>query len=150
MQKGFSLIELVIVVAIIGVIAAIAVPAYNGYVKRTNRTAVQAEMMRISQDLQRYQVANRNSFNGATLETANAKVSFPEGKGHYEFKDGIVDDDGKGWILIAEPQSAQQQGDGVLVLNHRGDKCWIKDSDKTSWSDSSDLAKCESANAKWD
>lgn len=64
-QKGFTLVELMIVVAIIGIIAAFAVPAYQRYIERGIRSEARAALLEGSQRMQRFYSVN-NTYVGAS------------------------------------------------------------------------------------
>lgn len=48
-QRGFTIVELLIVIVIIGILATLVIVAYNGITARANDTAIQTDLRNISQ-----------------------------------------------------------------------------------------------------
>ena len=80
-QKGFTLIELMIVVAIVGILAAVALPAYQGYIKRGAYTEVLAQANPIKTAISECvtinaTLANCDTFGKLNITTPAATATF--------------------------------------------------------------------------
>jgi len=76
MQKGFTLIELMIVVAIIGILAAVAIPAYQDYIARSQASEGVQMGAALKTPLAEF-VSDRGEWPaGITAVTSNTKGSY--------------------------------------------------------------------------
>ncbi len=57
-QRGFTLIEVMVVAAIVAVLAAVAIPSYTSYVARGKRADARGQLLQAAQFMQRFYAAN--------------------------------------------------------------------------------------------
>ncbi|AZT82887.1 prepilin-type N-terminal cleavage/methylation domain-containing protein [Marinobacter sp. NP-4(2019)] len=133
-QKGFTLIELMIVVAIIGIIAAIAYPSYTEHVRKTKRSDGQGALMGLAAAMERHYASN-NSYEDAAAggaDTGSPGIYPDEAPldGNDKYYDLTIQSaDATTYTLRATPKGAQA-GDGMLELDSTGARRWDRDDSK--------------------
>jgi type IV pilus assembly protein PilE len=138
-QKGFTLIELMIVVVIVGILAAIAVPSYRQYIVKSNRAAAESFMLQaanreeqIMLDMRGYVAvtANANFPNLPTAGSPGINLTVPDNVS--QFYDIVITLPVTASYTITATAKGTQTSDTnclVLTLNQAGAKtpvtgCW--------------------------
>ncbi|MDG1819329.1 MAG: type IV pilin protein [Porticoccaceae bacterium] len=125
-QKGFSLIELMIVVAIVAILGAIAYPSYRDSITDARRTDAQAVLMEAAQYMERFYTEN-NRYDEDTGGTAVALPSqlaeSPRDSGTKYYDLAVQASTRSTYTLRATPKNAQA-GDGFLELTNTFVKAW--------------------------
>ncbi len=116
-QRGFTLIELMIVVAVVGILSAIAYPSYQEYVRRGHRAEARAGLLQAAQWMERSATA-MGTYPLTAQFPASLKV-VPNGR--YDIS--LNSTDGMAFTLTATPKAGGPQANdkcGSYTLTNTG------------------------------
>lgn len=126
-EKGFTLIELMIVVAVIAVLAAIAYPSYQEYVIRSRRAEAQSLLSEAAARQERWRAQNGSYLTEGTAKEIADKLKLAHSEksehGYYTLGVAVVANDG-GYTLTAARDGAQSSDSrcGTFTLDATGKK----------------------------
>ncbi len=124
-NRGFTLIELMVVVAIIAILAGIAYPSYIEHVKKTRRSAAAACLTERAQYMERFYTTNM----AYDRDTNNNAVSIPDtackadSAPYYTFNNPPSNLGSTTYTVTATPIGSQASDScGTLSLTQAGTK----------------------------
>lgn len=127
-ERGFTLIEVMIVVAIVGVLASIALPSYQRYVMRANRVEAKNALLALAQRLeQNYTLSGSYSLdqagaaiNAGSITTWGLNQVPVSGGARYTIGFASGSPTATAFTINATPTGSQSTDScGVLTLDNR-------------------------------